>query len=205
MANPLDMLNYIAGVTIINKDDVLYIEDRRPTQKMGLSLGGFLAVLAIAVWSWLSDGVTLDAFRLTIILIPFVVALYFITTNNFREIYIFNKKTDSFSFTRQSVFRKDVLEGSASQFRAVQVEKRIGDDRDFGDIVSDGIRGTDSRGGMESYMVALMCQGLLFGQSDTQILRENPPLLSLRKTEVRIAKAISKFLGIPSEGVVDAL
>jgi hypothetical protein len=199
------MLNYVAGVTIVNKDDVLYIEDRRPTQKMGLSLGGFLAVVAIAGWTWLKDALVVDAFTIGITLIPFAVALYFVFTNNFREIYVFNKKTDSFSFTRQSLLRKDVLEGSASQFRAVQVEKRIADDRDFGDIVSDGIRGTDSRGGMESYMVALMCQGLLFGQSDTQILRQNPPFISLRKTEVRIAKAISKFLGIPSEGIVDVL
>src|SRR3982751_6881973 len=117
MANPLEMINHLAGVTIVVKDDVLYIEDRRPTQKMGLSVGGFLAVVSIAIWSYLINGVTVDAFRLTIILIPFAVALYFITMNNFREIYIFNKKTDSFSFTRQSVFRKDVLEGSASQFR----------------------------------------------------------------------------------------
>jgi hypothetical protein len=87
----------------------------------------------------------------------------------------------------------------------VQVEKRVRDDRDTSDLIGDIVLKTDSRSGREIYMVALLRQGLLFGQSDTQILRQNPPLWSSRRTEGRIANAIGKFLNIPREGVVDVL
>jgi len=205
MASPLDMINYLFGVTIVDKDDALYIEDRRPTQAVGLSIGALVLVWAVATWSWMSEAMVIDWYTISLTAAPVVVALYFLVKNNFREIYVFNKKTDSFSFTRQSLFRKDVLEGSASQFRAVQVLKRIADDRDFTELVSDQFTNTDSRSGRITYAAALMCGGPLFGQSETQILREKPPLLSLRRSERRIAAAISKFLNIPSEGVIDVL
>ena len=205
MANPLDMINYLFGVMIVDKDNVLYIEDRRPTQAVGFSIAAVLLVFVIATWTWVTKSLVFDLYTICITAIPTAVALFFLVRNNFREVYMFNKSTDTFTFTRQSILRKDVLEGSASQFRAVQVLKRIGDDRDFGDIVSDQITNTDSRSGRVTYSVALMNGGPLFGQSDTQILRESPPLLSLRSTERRIAAAIAKFLNIPSEGVIDVL
>jgi hypothetical protein len=181
-----DMINYLCGVTIVDHDDVLYIEDRRPTWTMVLSFGGLVAVVAIAAWTWFTIGLKLDVFTVGLPMAAFAVAAYFCITGNYREMYVFNKKTDSFTFTRQSMMNSDVLEGSASQFRAVQVERRASDDS-------------------EIYMVALLCQGLLLGQSDTQILRENPPLLNSRETESRIASAIARFLGVPREGVVDVL
>lgn len=200
-----DMMNYLFGVWIVAQDDVLYIEDRRPTQKMGLSVGGIIVIGTFASWAWLKDVLIVDAYTITLTLAPVVVALFFIVRGNFREVYVFNKKTDSYTFTRQSVLRKDVLEGSASQFRAVQIEKRIRDDRDATSLVGDMLLKTDSRSGDEVYMVALLLDGLLFGQSDTQILREDPPFLNFRSTENRIANAIGKFLNIPREGVVDLL
>jgi len=205
VANPLDMINYLVGVRIIASDESLYIEDRRPTQGVGFSVGAVIVVGLLVTWGWITKDFVLDWFTVTLTAVPVVVAVYFLIKNNYREVYIFNKKTDSFSFARQSLFRNDLLEGSASQFRAVQVLKRTADDRDFGEIVSDQFMKTDSRSGRETYSTALMCQGPLFGQSDTQILRESPPLLSLRRTERRIASAISKFLSIPSEGVIDVL
>ena len=87
----------------------------------------------------------------------------------------------------------------------MQVEKRIRDDREPVDIAGDILLKTDSRSGGEIYMVALLNGGMLFGQSDTQILREDPPFLNSRATESRIAAAIAKFLNIPREGVVDVL
>jgi hypothetical protein len=205
MANPLDMFNYLFGVTIVDKDDVLYIEDRRPTQAVGASVGATILVAAFAGWGWMTKSFVIDPYTITITAAPVAAALFFLVKNNIREVYIFNKKTDSFTFTRQRLFGNDVLEGSASQFRAVQVLKRIADDRDFGEIVTDQFTNRDSRSGRETYSVALMNGGPLFGQSETHILREKPPLLSFRKTERRIASAISKFLNIPSEGVIDVL
>lgn len=189
MANPLDMISYLFGVSIIARDDVLYIEDRRPTFKMLLSVVFALAVVVIAAWTWLTSGLKLDVFTLGLPVGAFGAAGYFCTRGNYKETYVFNKKTDSFTFTRRSLLNKDELEGSASQFRAVQVELRTGtsdDDREY-------------------YMVALLCQGLLFGQSDTQILREDPPMLNTRATANRIANAISKFLDIPRRGTIDVL
>ena len=205
MANPLDMINYLFGVTIVASDESLYIEDRRPAQGLGFSMIALVVVGSIVGWGWLTRNIVFDEFTIALTAVPIAVTLFFLVKNNFREVYIFNKKTDSFSFRRQSLFRNDELDGSASQFRAVQVLKRVGDDRDFSDLVSDQFMKTDSRSGREIYSVALMCQGPLFGQSDTQILRESPPLLSLRRTERRIAAAIAKFLNIPSEGVIDVL
>jgi hypothetical protein len=189
MANPIDMIKYLFGVSIIARDDVLFIEDRRPTFKMLLSVGLAVAVVVIAGWTWFTSGLKIDIFSVGLTVAAILAAAYFCTRGNYRETYIFNKKTDSFIFTRQSVFNRDVLEGSASQFRAVQVELKTGS-------------GDDDR---EYYMVALLCQGLLFGQSDTQILREDPPMLNTRATANRIANAIAKFLDIPKQGVVEVL
>jgi hypothetical protein len=205
MANPLDMIKYLFGVTIVPSDESLYIEDRRPAQGLGFSMIALVVVGSIVGWGWLTRNIIFDEFTIALTAVPVVVTLYFLVKNNFREIYIFNITTDSFSFSRQSLFRNDVLEGSASQFRAVQVLKRTADDRDITELVADQFMNTDNRSGRVTYSAALMCQGPLFGQSDTQILRESPPLLSLRRTERRIAAAIAKFLNIPSEGIIDVL
>jgi hypothetical protein len=189
MANPVDMVKYLFGVSIVAGDDVLFIEDRRPTFMMFLSVAFAITVVVIAGWTWFTSGIKIDVFTVGLTVVAFGAAAYFCTRGNYRETYIFNRKTDSFVFTRQSVLNKDVLEGSASQFRAVQVELRTGS-------------GNDDR---EYYMVALLCQGLLFGQSDTQILREDPPMLNTRATANRIANAISKFLDIPRRGTVEVI
>jgi hypothetical protein len=189
MVNPIDMVNYLFGVTIVARNEVLYIEDRRPTLKMFLSIAFLLAVTVVAGWTWLTAGLKADVFTIGTAVVAFAAALYFCAKGNYRETYVFNKKTDTFLFTRQSLLNKDRLEGSASQFRAVQVELRTG-------------TGDDDR---EYYMVALLCQGMLFGQSETQILREDPPMLNTRATANRIASAISKFLDIPRQGGVEVL
>jgi len=189
MANPIDMVKYLFGVRIVARDEVLYIEDRRPTFKMFLSIAFAVAVVVIAAWTWFTSGIRFDMFTIGVTVVPFAAAANFCIRGNYKETYIFNKTTDSFIFTRQSVMNKDVLEGSASQFRAVQVELKTGasdDDREY-------------------YMVALLCQGPLFGQSETQVLREDPPMLNTRATANRIASAISKFLDIPRQGVVEVI
>jgi hypothetical protein len=119
----------------------------------------------------------LDAIALPFIGVALVAALVFIIRGTFREVYVFDKTRDAYIFTRQSVLKKDVLEGSASQFRAVQLQLRSTEDND-------------------TYMVTLLMQGMLLGQSDTQILRESPPVFNSYDAEARIANAIAKFLAI---------
>jgi hypothetical protein len=200
-----NMIHYLVGVYIVEFDGVLTIEDRRPTQKMGVSVGGLAIVSAMVLWGWLSASLIVDAFTITMTVIMFSVGLFFIARENFREVYIFDKKTDSYTFTRQSLIRRDVMEGTPSQFRAVQVEKRLKDDRDGADLLGDIVLKKDSRSGSPIYMTALLMQGLLLGQSDTLILRNAPPFISTQRTESRIANAIGKFLDIPREGIVDVL
>jgi len=187
-----NLINYICGVWIISRDDVLVIEDRRPTLRTALSFGALFVIVVMAVWSWLTKSLKLDEISIPFIVFVIAVAAFFAVKDNFREVYVFNKKTDTYTFTRQSVLRNDVLEGSASQFRAVQVERRR-------------TEGNSDQFDTEKYMVALLMQGMLLGQSDTQILRENPPLLNSLAAEKRIANAIAKFLDIPRQGVVDVI
>src|SRR4051812_19872414 len=98
-----NMIHYLVGVYIVEFDGVLTIEDRRPTQRMGMAVGGMLFVSAIVTWSWWSRTLIVDAFTITITVIMFSVGLFFIARENFREVYNFDKKTDSYTFTRQSL------------------------------------------------------------------------------------------------------
>ena len=187
-----DIINYLVGVYIHDRNDVLVIEDRRPTRNMFFSMLGFLAMLGFVlayVLTLLTNfniGLKFNAISWTFFGAALVAALYFGISGTFREIYVFDKPNDTFTFTRQSVFNKDVLQGSLSQFRAVQIERRTDDDSQI-------------------YMVALLTQGLLLGQPETQFLREKRPLFNSRAAESRIATAISKSLNIKRQGLVDIL
>src|SRR5262249_24040776 len=139
-------------------------------------------------WGWLTGTLKTDAITITFTLVAFAAATFFILRGHFREAYVFNKKSDTYTFTRQSILNRDVLEGSASQFRAVQIERR-----------------TDYDDDKEVLAVALLMQVMLLAQSARQILRKKPPLLNSLATEKRIAAAIAKFLNIPREGVIDVL
>lgn len=186
-----DLINFIFPVYIITRDDVLMIEDRRPTLSMFLSGVGFIAILGyvgpVVVGDWVGIDLGQKPKELPFFFIGafLIVILFFVVRGTFREVYVFDKTRDVYTFTRQSVIKKDISEGSLSQFRAVQVERRPNDE------------------GGEKYMVALLMQGLLLGASDTQILREKPPVFNSVAAETRIANSISKFLNIKRQGVVD--
>src|SRR6185503_9592680 len=100
MANPLDMINYLFGVRIIVRDEVLYIEDRRPTFAVGASIAAVVVVIAFAAWGWWTRTIVLDWFTGVVPIAPVIVALFFLIKGNYREVYVFNKRTDSFTFTR---------------------------------------------------------------------------------------------------------
>jgi hypothetical protein len=118
-----DMVNYLFGVSIVEFDGVLTIEGRRPTEKVGLSLGAVLLFVGAAAWVWLTGLLIIDAYTITLTLAPIVVALYFIVTGNFREAYVFDKKNDSYTFTRQSVLRREVWKGAQGTFARCRSKK----------------------------------------------------------------------------------
>jgi len=186
-----DIIDYILPVYIIRRDEVLSIEDRRPTTDMLLSgAGAFILIwLAGQTTYWAFSEETLFKFA-----IPAVAAagylIYRVLTRTFREIYVFDKTKDTYWFTRQSVLRKEVIQGSASQFRAAEVIRKTVSSED---------------GSYCTYQAALLQQpGLLLGTDETQILREDVPIYNRQVTEERIASAISRFLNITNNYEVDA-
>ena len=203
MANPMDMINYLFGVTIVTDQDVLYVEDRRPTMKMTLAVCGMLGLVVLVAWGWATNRLIVDSVTIPFIAGAFLGTSYFIVKGNFRETYVFNKKSDSYTFTRESIMKKDIIEGSSSQFGAVEVQKKARDSSGLGGIDLNHFVRIDSLGENYIYSVVLLMQGMLLGRSDTQILRDDPPIFSSQAAEERIASAIAKFLGIPRKGVVD--
>jgi hypothetical protein len=181
-----DIINYLFPLRILRIGDTLSIEDRRPTLSTFVSALCFLGFLAGAAVTVFIYGFTGEVAYWVGPAAGWLVSFLFAINGTFREIYVFDKPTDTYTFTRQSVLKKDVLEGSLSQFRAVQLERRTSDDDD-------------------NYMVALLMQGMLLGQPDTQILRENPPAFNNYETEERIAQAISSFLNIKQADDTDIL
>ena len=110
----------------------------------------------------------------------------------FRETYNFDKKIDTYTFVRRSLIKSHTEQGSLSQFRAIQIERREVDNE------------YDTS---ETYHVALLKnEGLLFGSPSRAILREgnSHPIFSDLSSESRIAKAIGNFLDFSPAEVIDA-
>jgi hypothetical protein len=170
------ILDYIFPVYIINRNEVLTIEDRRPTRNMVLSILGVLAVAVLVVWGWLSHTLLLDT-------LSFIVA--------FREFYVFDKPTDTYSFVRQSVFKKDEIKGAASLFRATEVlcEEEY-----------------SRYGTVHRYHAAVLQDpSLLFGADEVQKLRQSRPMYNREQTEANMVAAIASFLNIKNNGTVKTL
>lgn len=184
------IINYIFPVIIYDRGDKLSIEDRRPSYDLLFTILGFFACIAFAVT--MVPTFIADSYYPAIGLLS-AVALYLIyrlLTRFFREIYVFDKSTNTFHFFRQSVLKKvDMIEGDLRQFQAVQVERTT----------------TTNEGTTYKYFRVALLLGneLLLGRSSTQHFRETPPLFSYFETEARIAKAISAFLNIRNDGRVD--
>ncbi|MGH9819163.1 MAG: hypothetical protein ACRD43_03255 [Pyrinomonadaceae bacterium] len=174
-----DIIDYVFPVYIIQRNDTLSIEDRRPTYNtfasglcvllfgLGAAITFFFAGLREAAY-WIGPAAA------------WLVSLLFAIKGTFREIYVFDKPSDTYVLTRQNVFGKDVIQGNLSQIGAVRFEGSDSDDDN-------------------PYDIALLMQGMLLGQPDTQILRENPPAFNNYEIEERIADAISSFLNIKRE------
>ena len=180
-----NIIDYLFGVYIDDRGNLLVIEDRRPTAGIFISIVGMAGIalfilissalnligLGIDLWSSLGAFAGLIA--------TFAILFLFSLGGTFREVYIFDKAKDTYRFTRRGILKSDVLEGSASQFCGVRIDKRNSDD--------DSV-----------YMVTLLLDGMLFGQPGTQTLREDPPVFNSYHREAKIAEAISRFIGIKS-------
>lgn len=188
-----NLVNYTFPVLIYKDTDILTIEDKRPSFLLALLAAGAIGLFAFAVFFAKTLIETGYYLLLAIILCGAIALLVRALFEPFREKYIFDKRIDTYTFIRRSLIKSETEQGSLSQFRAVQIERRL---------VS-----TDD-GTTEIYRVALLKnEGLLFGSPATQHLREGDyqPIFSSYSSEARIARAISNFLEFSTLDDVDVL
>jgi hypothetical protein len=108
-----------------------------------------------------------------------------------RAIQLFDKSSDDYSFTTRTILKSRTTEGTLSQIRGAQVERRVNTN-------------TEDNSTVETYRaVLLMKQGLLFGSPDVLPLREDSTMGAYYETEAQIASAITDFLKLNMADVVD--
>lgn len=186
-----NIINYLFPVLIYKDTNALTIEDRRPSNIQLIFAAGGIGLLVFALYS---AGMLIGTgyYSLLALLIAGAILLIFAAVlKPFREMYNFDKTTDTYVFVRRGMLKSETEEGSLSQFRAVQVERRL----------------VSGEGGIEeNYHVALLkTSELLFGSPPVLILREGDshPVFSSFSSETRIAKAITDFLDLPPAEVID--
>jgi hypothetical protein len=170
---------FLFPLRIIRRPESLTILDYRPTLTMFLTAAGF-AILAIsAVFIFFGY----DASWLWAIGAPGIVCLFLVFRGTIREVYHFDTTTDSYTFVRQFIHRKEVIEGSMGQFTGASV-KTVNNDEST------------------SYFVVLRQEGMFLTGVDEQILREEVPIFNSFDREAEIASAISGFLSTRSAAAI---
>jgi len=169
-----ERFEFLAPVWIIRRPETLTILDYRPTFFMALTAAGFM-ILGISCVFLFFKIATAFSFGLWAIAAPGVACAVLLFRGTIREVYYFDKTTDSYSFVRQFIHRKEVIEGSLSQFTGAYVKMEKGDES-------------------ESYYVMLKQEGMFLTGVSEQTLREEVPIFNSFDNEARIANAISSFL-----------
>lgn len=112
-----DMLSVAVPVRVIERPESLTIMDYRPTWVMALAGGGFMVMLGLFVFFAINlEHVGYDPFPLFAFGLLAAGCLIFALRGSLREVYYFDKSTDSYRFVRRFVHRKEVIEGSLDQF-----------------------------------------------------------------------------------------
>ena len=168
-----DKFSFIAPVWIIDREETLSIVDYRPTLTMFLAIAAFVIVLVASVLLFFSYW-DLGS-NLLVLAAPFLVCVFFLFRGTLREVYVFDRPSDSYFFTRQFVHRKDVIEGAMSQFTGAYVKTETNDES-------------------ESYFVVLKQEGMFLTGVSEQALREVVPIFNSYDREARIANAIDRFI-----------
>ena len=167
-------LGFIIPLQIIQRPESLTIFDYRPTIMMflaGLTLA-VLAVLSGILLYYSGPEISTGLVMLGLVAAP---CLFFLFRGTIREVYYFDRTTDSYTFIRQFIHRREVIEGAMSQFTGAYV-KTVADDES------------------ESYFVVLKQEGMFLTGVSEQNLREEVPMFNSFDREARIAGAVSGFL-----------
>ena len=181
-----EYLNKFFPVNIKTQPGVLVIDDRRPSDGMVLCvvlIASSLFISALLFRQMIAYGFY---WLLALFLLPALVFGIRSLLLPIRELYIFDKNNDTYLIRRWSALRRQTTQGSLSQIRAVQIERRL-------------LSGGEHHGTREVFRVALLLhQGLLLGASDSLLLREDSALDFSYGSESYIASAIANFLELPS-------
>lgn len=168
-------VGYIVPLQIIRRDETLAIFDYRPTLLMFFTGAGFL-VFAAAFFALLFSFEVTDPLILSVFgLIAIACLVLFVVKGTIREVYHFDRTTGSYTFIRQFVHRREVIEGDVSQFTGAYV-KTVTDDES------------------ESYFVVLQQEGMFLTGETEQTLRSDVPIFNSYDRELRIAEAIRAFI-----------
>ncbi len=169
-----EKFGFVIPLRIIRRPESLTIFDYRPTFIMflAMALSLFLGVsLVLLIFKF--DIV--DSFAMWAIGLFLAACIAFMFRGTVREVYNFDKTSDSYTFVRQFIHRREVIQGSLSQFTGARV-KTVSDDES------------------ESYYVVLDQEGMFLTGVNEQTLREEVPIFNSFDSEARIANAISGFL-----------
>jgi hypothetical protein len=170
----VDRVSVIFPLRIIRQPERLIIQDYRPTLTMFLTALGFvmLAVSFIPLYFGMDIAIVSGLWTLAI---PMVVCGFLLFKGTIREVYCFDRSTDTYTFVRQFIHRKEVIEGALSQFTSASVKTERQDDS-------------------ETYYVVLKQEGMFLTGVGEQILREEAPVFNSFSKESRIANEISSYL-----------
>ncbi len=171
-----DRFGFIIPLRVIRRPETLTIIDYRPTGMMFLTAAGFLGFGVLFIFSFFKIGTAaLDSFGFWALGIFGLICLGLSFRGTIREVYFFDKATDTYAFVRQFIHRKEIVEGALSQFTGAYVETQTNDES-------------------ESYFVVLKQEGMFLTGVNEQTLREAVPIFNSFDRESDIANAISAFL-----------
>jgi len=182
-----EMLAFAMHVRIIDRPESLVIKDYRPTWLLLFGLTGVLMLGVAVVLFLLGVEFRLDSAGMWALLLLATAFVVFGVKGTLREVYYFDRKSDSYRFERQFLYKKDVIEGSLGQFRAVRVHLEVGQDENSHQL----------------YKVSLLQDGLTLGGSSEEPLRGTPAIMNSHSAETRIGSAIATFLAIPLHDTSD--
>jgi hypothetical protein len=170
----VDRFSVIFPLFIVRQPERLIIQDYRPTLTMFLTAVGVLILGVSFVLLFFGADIAILS-GLWTIAVPFIVLGFLLFKGTIREVYCFDKSTDTYTFVRQFIHRKEVIEGALSQFKSVYVKTETNEDS-------------------ETYYVILKQEGMFLTGVNEQTLREEVPVFNSFDKEALIANAISGYL-----------
>jgi hypothetical protein len=175
-----ERFGFMIPLWIIRRPETLTILDYRPTFLMFMTVVGFaaLAILFVLFFFNIDTGFS---YVLWAPVPPAIFCVFLLFRGTIREVYYFDKTNDSYTFIRQFIHRKEVIEGTLSQFTGAYVKTAEH-------------KNSESYENSKSYFVVLKQEGMFLTGVSEQTLREEVPIFNSFDREAKIASAISGFL-----------